>query len=245
MSTSSTPGAPPAARVARATESGRANSALIDSECPVNTGTRTQVPDTSRSGMPRILRDSLRSFCSSSVSNAPSSTSEPASGSTLNAIGRANFTGSGKVDRRAVVRQAGRAVEGLAHLLVELVDAGQPGARHRLVGRRRSAGSGRPRGAAASSTGIAAIVVQFGLAMMPLRAFATSAPLTSATTSGTSGSIRQADELSITVAPAAANVGASSRDPAPPAENSAMSSPDGSARGGVLDPDVDAVPRQE
>ena len=47
--------------------------------------------------MSRILRDSLRSFFSSSVSNSPSSTIEPASGSTLNAIGRANFAGSGNV----------------------------------------------------------------------------------------------------------------------------------------------------
>ena len=49
------------------------------------------------------------------------------------------------------------------------------------------------------STGIAAIVVQFGLAMIPLRALAISPPLTSLTTSGTSGSIRHADELSITI----------------------------------------------
>jgi hypothetical protein len=66
---------------------GRENSALIDSECPVNTGTRTQVPLTASSGMPRILRLSLRSFWSSSVSPEPSSTSEPASGTTLKAIG--------------------------------------------------------------------------------------------------------------------------------------------------------------
>ena len=74
--------------MARLADSGGANSALIDSEWPVKTGTRTQVPDTSRSGMSRILRDSLRSFCSSSVSLLPSSTIEPASGRTLNAIGR-------------------------------------------------------------------------------------------------------------------------------------------------------------
>ena len=55
-STSFTPGAPSSSSRARSGDSGRANSALIDSECPVNTGTRTQVPLTSRSGMPRILR---------------------------------------------------------------------------------------------------------------------------------------------------------------------------------------------
>ena len=59
------------------------------------------------------------------------------------------------------------------------------------------------------STGIAAIVVQFGLAMIPLRACGRAAPLTSLTISGTSGSIRHADELSITMTPAAANFGAS------------------------------------
>ena len=62
---------------------GAANSALIASEWPVKTGTRTQMPDTFSSGMPRILRDSLRSFCSSSVSSSPSSTIDPAIGRTL------------------------------------------------------------------------------------------------------------------------------------------------------------------
>ena len=47
--------------------------------------------------------------------------------------------------------------------------------------------------------------------------------------SGTSGSIRHADELSITMAPAAANRGASSRDDVAPDENRAMSRPVGSA----------------
>ena len=80
------------------------------------------------------------------------------------------------------------------------------------------------------STGIAAIVVQLGLATMPLRASRTASGLTSDTTSGTSGSIRKAEELSITVTPAAAKRGASARDVAAPAENRAMSSPRGSAR---------------
>ena len=46
--------------------------------------------------MPRILRLSLRSFWSSSVSPDPSSTSEPASGTTLNAIGATYLFGAGK-----------------------------------------------------------------------------------------------------------------------------------------------------
>ena len=45
--------------------------------------------------MPRILRLSLRSFCSSSVSSEPSSTSLPANGRTLKAIGLTNFSGTG------------------------------------------------------------------------------------------------------------------------------------------------------
>ncbi|CAB4826612.1 unannotated protein [freshwater metagenome] len=79
------------------------------------------------------------------------------------------------------------------------------------------------------NTGIAAIVVQFGLAMMPLRALAISPGLTSLTISGTSGSMRHADELSMTVTPAAANFGASSLDDEAPAENNATSRPVGSA----------------
>ncbi len=78
-------------------------------------------------------------------------------------------------------------------------------------------------------TGMNAIVVQFGLAMMPLGGLAARWPLTSATISGTSGSIRNAEELSITIAPASANFAANARDEVAPAENRAMSSPLGSA----------------
>jgi hypothetical protein len=53
------------------------------------------------------------------------------------------------------------------------------------------------------STGIGAIVVQLGLATMPFGIWASACALTSVTTSGTSESIRHADELSITIAPAA------------------------------------------
>ena len=48
----------------------------------------------------------------------------------------------------------------------------------------------------------------------------------------------------MTVTPAAAKRGASSRDDVAPAENKAMSSPDGSAIGGVLDGDLVVAPRQ-
>src|SRR3954452_12452757 len=82
------------------------------------------------------------------------------------------------------------------------------------------------------STGIAAIVVQFGLAMMPRRAAMTgsmSPGLTSETTSGIDGSLRKAEELSTTMTPASTNPGATAREVVAPAENSAMSSPAGSA----------------
>ncbi len=79
------------------------------------------------------------------------------------------------------------------------------------------------------STGIAAIVVQFGLATMPLGMSSRSSALTSETTSGTSGSLRHALELSTTTAPAAATTGAHCLEVAPPLENNATSRPEKSA----------------
>ena len=76
---------------------------------------------------------------------------------------------------------------------------------------------------------MAAMVVQLGLAMMPLTASSIASGLTSLTTRGTAGSMRNADELSMTMAPAPANVGASAREVDAPAENSAMSIPPTSA----------------
>ncbi|CAM5733798.1 hypothetical protein SFUMM280S_09874 [Streptomyces fumanus] len=70
------------------------------------------------------------------------------------------------------------------------------------------------------------MVVQFGLAMMPLGRLATACGFTSDTTSGTSGSRRQAEELSITTAPCEATFSASALEVAPPAENSTMSRPE-------------------
>ena len=149
--------------------------------------------------MPRILRLSLRSFFSSSVSNSPSSTIEPAIGSTLNAIGATYFSGCGNVDRRAVVGQLARAVDDLADLLVELVDAGTAAARDRLVGaddQPGEAGLGVQRPSDRHRGHRRAVRVgDDALAGVGDRA----AGLTSLTTSGTSGSIRQAEELSMTI----------------------------------------------
>src|ERR1700712_2165485 len=66
------------------------------------------------------------------------------------------------------------------------------------------------------------MVEQFGLAMILSSGVNTSA-LTSGTTSFLVGSMRHADELSITVVPPAAKSGACSNDVLPPAENIATS----------------------
>src|ERR1700753_1466702 len=64
------------------------------------------------------------------------------------------------------------------------------------------------------------MVEQLGLAMILSPAVSTSA-FSSGTTSRLDGSIRQAEELSTTVIPAAANFGAHSSEVLPPAENKA------------------------
>src|SRR5687768_6258135 len=74
------------------------------------------------------------------------------------------------------------------------------------------------------STGASCIVEQFGFAMIPSWP-ARSSGLTWLTTSGMAGSIRQADELSMTVAPRAAAWGARAREMSAPALKSAMSTP--------------------
>jgi hypothetical protein len=67
-------------------------------------------------------------------------------------------------------------------------------------------------------------VVQFGLAMIPLCSF-TSSLLISGITNGTSGSMRNALELSMTTQPSFAAKGANSFEMLPPALNRATSIP--------------------
>src|SRR5205809_7658054 len=55
------------------------------------------------------------------------------------------------------------------------------------------------------------MATQFGFATIPFLMLCNSWAFTSGTTSGQSGSIRHADELSITMAPARAAIGANSR----------------------------------
>ena len=92
---STTPGVLDNSSAARPTLKGAANSALMAREWPVNTGTRTHVPLTARSGIDRILRVSLRSLASSSVSPEPSSRKLPACATTLKAIGEMYLFGAG------------------------------------------------------------------------------------------------------------------------------------------------------
>ena len=78
-------------------------------------------------------------------------------------------------------------------------------------------------------TGMATMVVQLGLPTMPLGMLRSASPLASGTTSGTSGSMRQAEELSITMAPLPATRIACSRDAGAPMANKATSRPPTSA----------------
>ena len=114
-------------------------------------GTRTQVPETRRSGTCRILRDSLRSFCSSSVSSEPSSTIDPARGTTLKATGHGIQLGVGDGHRAPVEREPGGVARGIRplQLAVELAHAGATGAADGLVAADVQAHEARPgRGAA-------------------------------------------------------------------------------------------------
>ena len=69
------------------------------------------------------------------------------------------------------------------------------------------------------------MVEQFGLAMMPRRMRPSACGLTSGTTSGTSGSMRNWLVLSMTVQPEAAARGACTAETAAPGLNSPMSQP--------------------
>ena len=137
------------------------------------TGTRTQVADTFSSGMPRILRDSLRTLSSSD--DQPSSFTEPAHGTTLSASG----AGNGESDVGPTGRPAASALGHVARPLADVL-AGHARRARRTGGRCRPGRRRTPPGSEATTSSrspnarcrapIAAIidsVVQFGLAMMP------------------------------------------------------------------------------
>jgi hypothetical protein len=74
-------------------------------------------------------------------------------------------------------------------------------------------------------SGISAVIAeQLGTAMMPLCS-AMRRPLISGIANGTLGSMRKAEELSITTAPALTAIGENFREMPLPAENSAISTP--------------------
>ena len=112
---------------------GRSNSQTMAAECPVKTGTRTQVVVTARSGRPRILRASLQYFCSSSVSSEPSSTMRELQRDHV--VGdRHRVDAAGReVDRRAVEGEVRCPVHRLGELLGELADGFDPAARDGLI----------------------------------------------------------------------------------------------------------------
>ena len=73
------------------------------------------------------------------------------------------------------------------------------------------------------STGMATMVVQFGLATMPMGRSSSSWALTSGTTRGTRSSMRNAEELSMTTGPEAAMRSARAFDAVAPADASTTS----------------------
>ncbi len=129
------PGRRPAELTAWSGLSGRSNSATMASECPVNTGTRTQVQVTWRPGMSRIFRLSSRNFRSSLESPVPSSSGEPAMGDHVVGDDLGEDHRRRIVGGRPVEGQCGGPVDRLGQLLLELGRAGQAGSGHRLVGR--------------------------------------------------------------------------------------------------------------
>ena len=91
----------------------------------------------------------------------------------------------------------------------------------------------------AMRTGTSCMVEQFGLAMMPWWV-AASPGFTCDTIRGTPSVMRQAFELSITVAPWATAAGARSSDTVPPAEKRAISTP--SKASGTASPTSSVLP---
>ena len=142
---------------------------------------------TSRSGRPRILRDSLRSFWSSSVSSDPSSTMDPASGTTLNAIGATYFTGAGNCTDDPSYTSFSRVDGDAADLRRQLFDACQAATGDRLV-RRDDQAAQTGRVVQRLSTGHRGHRRAVRVGDDALGGLCASSPLTSDTTSGTSGS---------------------------------------------------------
>src|ERR1035438_4557252 len=196
------------------------------SEWPVKTGTRTHVTSTRSPGISRILRLSSRNFFSSPVSSEPSSTMAPAKGITLCAIVAGNLTpeSNGKAEPSNVRTRTSLPCD-FSNWFHSSSTPSRPAP---LTAWYVATLMERSPAATCNgfNTGIAAIVVQLGFATIPLGMVRRVWALTSETTRGTRGSMRHADELSITTAPEAAIRGANTLDEVAPDDINATSIPE-------------------
>ncbi len=193
-------------------------------EWVVTTGTRTQVAATASPGSSRILRDSLRILSSSELQ--PSSLSDPAHGTTFMASGAGNGPRSSPTTRRT-----SPGCDPMSRLPATLLSwscsvsmpswPAPEAAWYDEANRRVSSSSA----CSAPSTTIMDSVVQLGLAMMPFGRLRAARALTSGTTRGTSGSIRNEPELSTAIAPRSAAIGAHSAETSSGTSNIATSTP--------------------
>ena len=155
-------------------------------------------------------------FCSSFVSALPSSTSLPATGMTLKAIGAGNFDGAGI--STALPSWARAAAPSATFRTCSSSSAVPASPARRRPGRwRPRPGAGPPARGGASAPASQPWSCSSGWRRCPFGIADKASAFTSGTTRGTSGSIRQAEELSMTIAPAAATRGASSREVGRPA----------------------------
>ena len=177
----------------------------------MKTGTRTQV-------RPRAGRGSRGSCGSRRAASAPRRSratrrrrSAPANGHHVVGDRRGELDAGVERQRRPVEGEAARRGRRAPRAAAASSSTpSRPGAAHRLVGRDRPSTRVRPRRAAASAPASRPSSCSSGWRRSPWGSSASAWAFTSGTTSGTSGSMRQADELSMTIAPAAASRGESS-----------------------------------
>jgi hypothetical protein len=181
------------------------------------------VAETRSEGRPRILRDSLRIFSSSE--DQPPSFSEPAQGTTFMA------SGAGKGPRSPIAARTSPArcpsVRVPATLSSWPYRASMPAwPAPEAAWYEATNISFRPNERCSAPTAtIIDRVVQFAFAMIPLGRFASCSGLISGTTSGTSGSIRNAPELSTATTPRLAAAGAHTAEISSGTSNMATSMP--------------------
>ena len=125
-STTATPGAVDRISIARSGGRSRANSALSDSECPVNTGTRTHVPDTAQVGDAEDLAALVAELLL--LVGLAAAVVDEAAGQRqhVEGDGGGELVGGGELEGPAVVGELGGAVGHLPDLLVELGDPDRP-----------------------------------------------------------------------------------------------------------------------